>query len=230
MLACPLVADDTPNPTNMAKRGFWSVWDYLVKKGGADWLVPLLITTGGLGAILGVAKANWPLIIACAVLGLGFVCLVVISMRAVRPSTEAILKLTAAQATPPSWTDRPQRPSPSDRGCRIGAMLSLNRTALVCALLLVVAGCSQNTSSPTRDAGRDVVVTPHDSGEDVASPHDAGRDVAPPHDSGRDVASPRDAGRDVVLHHDAGRDVVLPHDAGPVDATHDAAPRDAAIV
>jgi hypothetical protein len=109
-------------------------------------------------------------------------------------------------------------------------MLSLNRTALVCALLLVVAGCSQKTSSATRDAGRDVVVTPHDSGEDVASPHDAGRDVAQPHDSGRDVASPRDAGRDVVLPHDAGRDVALPRDAGRVDATHDAAPRDAAIV
>jgi len=109
-------------------------------------------------------------------------------------------------------------------------MLSLNRTALVCALLLVVAGCSQKTSSATRDAGRDVVVTPHDSGEDVASPHDAGRDVAQPHDSGRDVASPHDAGRDVVLPHDAGRDVALPRDAGRVDATHDAAPRDAAIV
>jgi hypothetical protein len=98
-------------------------------------------------------------------------------------------------------------------------MLSLNGTALVCALVLVIAGCSQTTT--TRDAGRDVVVSPHDSGQDVASPHDAGRDVVvPPHDAGRDVASP----------HDAGRDVALPHDAGHVDATHDAAPKDAAIV
>jgi hypothetical protein len=99
---------------------------------------------------------------------------------------------------------------------------------LVGALVLATVGCTQNTT--TRDAGRDVVVSPHDSGEDVAPPHDAGRDVAPPHDSGRDVASPHDAGRDVVLPHDAGRDVVLSHDAGHVDATHDAAHTDAAIV
>jgi hypothetical protein len=99
-------------------------------------------------------------------------------------------------------------------------MLSLNRTALVWALVLVTVGCTQKTISPIRDAGRDVVVSPHDSGEDIASLHDAGRDVVPSHDSGEDIASP----------HDAGRDVVLPHDAGRADATHDAAPRDAAIV
>jgi hypothetical protein len=90
---------------------------------------------------------------------------------------------------------------------------------VVCALAFVIAGCAEKTT--TRDAGRDVVVSPHDAGEDVASPHDAGRDVVvSPHDSGRDVASP----------HDSGRDVVLPHDAGHVDAMHDAAPGDAAIV
>jgi hypothetical protein len=99
-------------------------------------------------------------------------------------------------------------------------MLSLNRTALVCALVLVTVGCGQKTINPIRDAGRDVVVSPQDAGVDVASPHDAGRDVVPPHDAGVDIASPDDAGRDVVV----------PHDAGRADATHDAAPRDAAIV
>ena len=79
-------------------------------------------------------------------------------------------------------------------------MLSLHRTALICAVVLVAVGCSPKTINPSRDAGPDVVVSPHDAGEDVASAHDAGRDVA------------------------------LPRDAGRADATRDAAPRDAAIV
>ena len=102
-------------------------------------------------------------------------------------------------------------------------MLSLNRTALVFALVLVTAGCARKTIYPIHDAGQDVEA-PHD----AEPPHDAGEDVAPAHDAGRDVADPpHDAGEDGAAPHDAGRDVAAPHDAGHADATHDAAPKDA---
>lgn len=110
-------------------------------------------------------------------------------------------------------------------------MLSLDRTAFACALVLVSAGCTRKTIYPIHDGGQDVG-SPHDAGRDAGSPHEAGADADPPRDAGRDVVvSPDDGGRDVVVSpRDAGRDVAPSRDAGPADAAHDAAPRDAGIV
>ena len=100
-------------------------------------------------------------------------------------------------------------------------MLSLNRTALVCAVLLVVAGCTQKTNIPP--------ATP--AGTSSSRRTTQARTLRhPTTPAGMSFRRTTPGVATVASPHDAGRDVVVPHDAGRADATHDAAPRDAAIV